>query len=150
MNTITVRITLVLSVFFILTAGNVKSNIVDVDKKGLINGRISSFGNSAPIEFVNVDLYDLNDSTLVAGTLTDTEGQFTISMLGAGKYYIEISQNNFEKKLIRPVIIDEYITKVNLGEIMLDRMPRKSHKFNSRTAKSEYKSEQQIVFAGKK
>ncbi len=150
MKTITIRITLVLSVFFILIAGSAKSKVIDVDKKGLINGRVSEFESNAPIEFVNVDLFDLKDSTLVVGTLTDTEGRFTISMLDSGKYYVEIRQNNFEKKLIQPVIIDEYITKINLGEIMLNRMPRKSPKLFSRTVKSGNSGEQQIVFATKK
>jgi hypothetical protein len=150
MKTITIRITLILSVFFILIAGSVNSKIIDVDKKGLINGRISDFVSNAPVEFVNVDLFDLNDSTLVVGTLTNTEGRFTISMLDSGKYYVEISQNNFEKKRIQPVIIDENITKINLGEIMLNRMPRKSPKLFSRTAKSGYNGGQQIVFATKK
>ncbi|HPE77501.1 MAG TPA: carboxypeptidase-like regulatory domain-containing protein [Draconibacterium sp.] len=150
MKTITIRITLVLSVFFILIAGLVKANIIDVDKKGLINGRISDSESNAPVEFVNVDLYDLKDSTLVAGTLTDTEGRFTISMLGSGKYYVEISENNFEKKLIQQVIIDDNISRLNLGEITLNRIQRKSPKLFSRTVKSVNTGEQQIVLATKK
>ncbi len=150
MKTITIRIKLILSVFFILIAGSVKSEIIDVDKKGLISGRISDFESNAPIEFVNVDLFNLNDSTLVVGTLTDTEGRFTISMLDSGKYYVEISQNNFEKKLIQPIIIDDNITKIDLGEIALNRIYRKSPKLFSRMAKSGNEAEQQIVFATKK
>ncbi len=141
---------LVLSVLFMLIAGSAKSNAIDVDKKGLINGRISDFENNSPLEFVNVDLFDLKDSTLVVGTLTDMEGQFTISMLDSGRYFIQISQNNFEKKLVRPVIIDKDFTKINLGEIMLNRIPRKSPKLFVRTAKSGYPTDQQIVFATKK
>jgi len=137
---------LILPVLIILTFGTSKSMIIEVDKKGLITGRVSNFTSNLPIEFVAVDVYNAQDSTLVVGTLTDTEGQFTVSMLDSGKYYVEINQHNFEKNLIYPVIIGENTEKVNLGEIMLFPMPCKQAKFFSRkTVRNVHGEPQKIL-----
>jgi len=150
MKTIRFRTMLICSVFFMLIAGTSKSMIIDVDKKGLITGRVSDFTSNQPIEFVTVDLYSANDSMLVVGTLTDLDGQFTIAMLDSGNYYVEINPHNFGKKLIQSVIINESVPKVNLGEILLFLVPRKSSKLFSRAGKSVNTTEPQIIFAKKK
>lgn len=149
MKTTTIRNTLILSVLFILIAGSAYSMIIDVDKKGIITGRISDFTTNEPIEFISVDLYEMKDSTLLVGTLTDLEGQFSISMLDSGTYYLEISQQNFEKKVIQTLIINENNSKINLGEIMIYRTQRKSTLLFSKREKSEKKIEPQIIFAKK-
>ena len=138
------------SVFFILIAGTSKSMIIDVDKTGLIIGRISDFTSNQPIEFITVDLYSANDSMLVAGTLTDIDGQFTIAMLDSGNYYIEINPRGFGKKLIQSIIINDSVSKVTLGEILLFPVPRKSSKLFSRAGKQANKVETQIILAEKK
>ena len=90
------------------------------------------------------------DSILVVGTLTDLEGRFTISMLDSGNYYVEISERNFGKKQIYPLVITENIPKINMGEILLLRLPRKSPKLFSRKAKTESKTNQQVILAHEK
>ena len=150
MKTTTFKTMLVWSVFLILIAGSAKSTTIDVDKKGIITGRISDFTTNKPIEFITVDLYDTKDSALIAGTLTDLEGQFSILMLDTGSYYLEINQQNFQKKVIHPLIIDENNSKVNLGEILLYQIPRKSTVLYSRRKKSEKRIASQLILAEKK
>jgi len=149
MKTTTIRTMLIWSAFLILIAGSTKSMTIDVDKKGIITGRISNFTTNEPIEFVSVDLYAAKDSMMVVGTITDFEGQFTITMLDSGNYYVEITLHDYENKLIQPVIIDKNIWKVNLGEILISSVPHKSSKLFSRAGKSIKSSETQIIFAGK-
>lgn len=141
---------LIWSVLLIFLAGSAYSMIIDVDKKGIITGRIGDFTTNDPIEFAMVDLFTVQDSILVVGTLTDLEGRFTISMLDSGNYYVEISERNFGKKQIYPLVISENISKINMGEILLLRLPRKSPKLFSRMAKTESKTNQQVILAQEK
>jgi 5-hydroxyisourate hydrolase-like protein (transthyretin family) len=132
MKTIKVRTVLVWFALLMLTAGTSKSMIIDVDKKGIITGHVSDFATNQPIGFVSVDVYSAADSAFIVGTLTDNEGQFTISMLDSGKYYVEINERNFEKRNIQSVVISEKTAKVNLGEVSLVSTPRKPSKQFSR------------------
>lgn len=64
-----------------------------------------------PLEFVNVTLMALNDSTLIDGTVTDMTGKFTV--LGNGiPVFMRISAMGFEDKTINNPTLD-------LGDIIL-------------------------------
>lgn len=64
-----------------------------------------------PLEFVNVTLMTLNDSTLIDGTVTDMTGRFAV--LGNGTHvFLRITAMGFEDKTIRNPTLD-------LGEIIL-------------------------------
>ncbi len=52
-----------------------------------------------PLEFVNVTLQSLNDSTLIDGTVTDTEGKFTV-MGDSSPVFLKISAMGFEEMII--------------------------------------------------
>lgn len=64
-----------------------------------------------PLEFVNVTLQSLNDSTLIDGTVTDTEGKFTVKG-DSSPVFMKISAMGFEE-----MIIDN--PGYNLGDIFL-------------------------------
>ncbi len=60
-----------------------------------ITGKVTDKDNQ-PIEFANVALYSLSDSTLVTGTITNKEGEFTISPNGTKKAFLQISFMGYE------------------------------------------------------
>lgn len=64
-----------------------------------------------PLEFVNVTLQSLNDSTLIDGTVTDAEGEFTVKG-DSSPVFLKISAMGFEE-----MIIDN--PGYNLGDIFL-------------------------------
>jgi hypothetical protein len=49
-------------------------------------------GAGEPLSFANAVLYDASDSTFVAGTTTDLDGQFVLAVSAAGSYYLLGSQ----------------------------------------------------------
>ncbi|MDP3433407.1 MAG: carboxypeptidase-like regulatory domain-containing protein [Bacteroidota bacterium] len=150
MKTIKVRTVLVWLTLLMLTAGSSKSMIIGVHKKGIITGLVSNFETNQPFAFVSVEVYSATDSALVIGTLTDQEGQFTISMLDSGKYYVEINERNFKKRNIQPVVISESTAKVNLGEISLVSVPRKHSKQFSGKILPADSGEPQLIYAKNK
>ena len=98
---------------------------VGTSQKGRIIGCICDSATHQPLKMVSVAVYSAGNSILVVGTLTDREGHFSLSMLGPGEYFVEINNPDFEVKQIRQLVISEYSVKVNLGQILLVRLPQR-------------------------
>lgn len=86
--------------------------------------------NNEPIEFVNVALYSLPDSILIAGTVTGSNGEFTLNS-DDGKAFLQISFMGYETQtipfaseqtvILRPenTELGELVVKGNLPKIRL-------------------------------
>src|SRR5215213_8195861 len=70
-----------------------------------------------PIENVNVLLLKALDSSLVKGTITNTEGKFDIQAL-PGNYLLSLSKIGYKIFYSKPFIIEEAIT-LDIGNITL-------------------------------
>lgn len=68
--------------------------------------------SGAPLEFANVTLQSLNDSTLIGGTVTDADGRFALSATTDGHVFLKMSAMGFEDTVITN---PDY----NVGDIML-------------------------------
>ncbi|HIZ86479.1 MAG TPA: carboxypeptidase-like regulatory domain-containing protein, partial [Candidatus Coprenecus stercoravium] len=55
-----------------------------------ISGKVIDSGTSLPLEFVTVALI-VSDSTYINGTVTDSEGHFSVNCPGNGQYRIALS-----------------------------------------------------------
>lgn len=64
-----------------------------------------------PLEFVNVTLQNLNDSTLIDGAVTDAEGKFSVRGYG-NSVFLRVSAMGFEDRIINN-------PTPNLGDISL-------------------------------
>ena len=64
-----------------------------------ITGKVTDTENQ-PIEFANVALYSLPDSTLVTGTVTNTEGEFSLTPNGAKNAFLKISFIGYETQIV--------------------------------------------------
>ncbi len=64
-----------------------------------------------PLEFVNVTLQNLNDSTLIDGAVTDAEGKFSVRGDG-NSLFLKVSAMGFEDRIIDNL-------DANLGDIFL-------------------------------
>ncbi len=77
------------------------------------------FGN--PLEFVNVTLMALNDSTLIDGTVTDTTGKFTVRANGAPAY-LRITAMGFEDIIISNPAPDSGVIILSPASYMLGEL----------------------------
>ena len=57
--------------------------------------------DSNPIEFANVALYSIPDSTLLAGTITNSEGQFALTSDNAINAILKVSFIGYETKVVQ-------------------------------------------------
>lgn len=92
---------------------------IEIGGTGRISGMIKNAESGIPVKYAAVTLYSATDSSMVAGTITNNEGRFVVSMLAAGSYFIEISEPGYEKKQITGLDIKLVLPKIDAGEIHL-------------------------------
>ncbi|TKG91966.1 TonB-dependent receptor [Puteibacter caeruleilacunae] len=88
-------------------------------KDGKITGIIMDKDLNHPVEYANIALYSLRDSSLVTGTVTTPEGKFTLNNLRPGRYYISVKFIGYETQQIKQVMVTPKNKLVDLGEIEL-------------------------------
>jgi 5-hydroxyisourate hydrolase-like protein (transthyretin family) len=79
-----------------------------------ISGTIIDSSSGSPLEYVSVAVYKASDSTLVTGTISDTEGKFKVGNINDGDYYVTPSFIGFEKKQTSKVSISDKKKKLTL------------------------------------
>jgi len=89
------------------------------DGKGIIKGLVVEEGSETPMEFANIAIYNIQDSTLVTGGITNENGEFEIDNIVYGQYYLEANFIGFDKKNVTRIILDSDNKTRNLGEIEL-------------------------------
>lgn len=105
--------------FIIIGSAVAKATKINVSGEGKISGNICSAKSNLPLRDVAITLFSATDSSMIAGTISDNSGKFYFSMLGSGKYFLEFSENGFEKHKINQLKIQDDNLKINLGEIKL-------------------------------
>ena len=93
-----------------------------------LTGKVVDTQNQ-PIEFANIALYLLPDSTLVTGTVTNTEGEFSLTPNGAKNAFLKISFIGYETQIVSAIsgqtvvlkddskMLEEVVAKGNLPRI---------------------------------
>ncbi len=84
------------------------------DSKGVIKGMVKEKGNDMPVEYANVILYNKADSSLVAGTITDAEGNYLLEKVPEGDYYMVYDFIGYKEATRANIHVD------NKKETMLD------------------------------
>lgn len=85
-----------------------------------ISGRIVEKGNSQPIAFANVALFQQKDSSLVSGTVTDEQGKYLFADARANNYYIQISCIGYETFIVSDIIANKTTKNLNLGDSQIE------------------------------
>lgn len=98
-----------------------------------ITGNVIDASSLAPMEFANIVLFSSTDSSQVNGTVTNSNGVFSLTGIKPGKYFIRISFIGFEDQFINNVTIQRS-SQIDLGKILLSG---KSFKVNDVVVSSQ-------------
>lgn len=79
------------------------------------SGQLLDESTTEPLEFATVSVFNPVDSTLVKGTITDTEGKFKL-FVRPGTYYAELQFITYQKRTIENIVIERG-SPVDLGTI---------------------------------
>jgi len=88
-------------------------------RAGNISGKVHDASSRAPLEYANVVLYSAKDSALVTGAVTSPDGNFQLSEIAAGAYYLVISFMGYESERINDINIMPPKLEHRLGTISL-------------------------------
>lgn len=89
---------------------------------GGVVGRVFDSDLAAPVEYANVVLYSLPESTQVNGTVTDESGAFRLDGVKPGRYYVEVSFIGYRDRVMKEVEVAAGAA-FDLGRIDLEQKP---------------------------
>jgi len=88
---------------------------MDGPAEGFISGTITEQGSGIPLEYSTIAIYSASDSSLVGGTVSDREGNFSISKVPLGHYYIEMNYIGYDKAIVGEVLLSPVNRSMDLG-----------------------------------
>ena len=94
------------------------TNINGSNLKKTLTGKIKDAESANNIEYASVALYNQNDSTLITGAISNSDGIFVIENISAGNYFVRISCLGYQEQRLN-VSVEETQKTVNIGEISL-------------------------------
>lgn len=83
-----------------------------------VRGTVNDEKNKS-LEFANVLLFNLSDSTLQKGALSDAKGKFILENIPDGAYYLEVNLLGFTPQFIAEIKVDETQKELELPTISL-------------------------------
>lgn len=87
---------------------------------GVLRGKLIDSYSSRPIEYGNVVLFRLQDSTMQNGTISDPNGEFVIEKIPVGRYYAVVQFIGFEPTTIPNLFFNPRTPEIDLGEVKLN------------------------------
>lgn len=84
---------------------------------GTVKGTLIDGNTKTPVEYGNIVLFSLRDSSMTTGTVSTESGEFLIDKLMPGVYYASISFIGYEKVFIDTLLIFPQKPLVDLGVV---------------------------------
>lgn len=87
--------------------------------KGIIKGNIVDAETKKGVEYANVVLYSLKDSSIIAGTVCNENGVFEMKDVKAGRYYLIADFIGFHKTTVNNIKLNTEIPLVTLNNLSI-------------------------------
>lgn len=100
--------------------GGQMSNGENVPKVGIIKGIVMDASDNKPIEYANIVLFRMKDSTMVTGTITNGKGEFRMVEVPYGKFYLVANFIGYYKKNVSDIRIMPQQTEQTVDIIKLN------------------------------
>lgn len=90
--------------------------------EGIIIGKLTDSFTNLPIEYASISLYNVSDSILVDGTITNEHGEFSIDDIEIGKYFLKVQYVGYETTHFSDIELENK-TKTDLGTLSISAKP---------------------------
>ncbi len=90
-------------------------------QKYIITGIVSDAKKNTPLEYANVVIKNLNDSSAINGTYSGKSGDFILPNVSEGTYVVKVSYVGYEAKEIPNIIVNGASPKVDVGSVKLEQ-----------------------------
>jgi len=114
---------------------------------GHIKGTVHEAEKDIPVEYANVIVFSLPDSSMITGGITGTDGGFVLKDIPYGNYYVTADFIGYKKKIIENVNISPNNKHVNLGIIPLSMtaFQLKGAEITAEKMAVEYKLDRKVI-----
>ncbi|MDD5765560.1 MAG: outer membrane beta-barrel family protein [Candidatus Marinimicrobia bacterium] len=114
---------------------------------GKLTGIVVDDRTEKPIEYAATTILNVQDSSIVTGTITDQNGVFIIEKIPLGQYIVKISFIGYKSRTIGEVVISPKKTEVNLGTIRIQStvLDMKSVTVTGTMKQIEYNLDKKII-----
>ncbi len=89
------------------------------EKDGIVKGKVYDGKAKGPVEYATIAIYNASDNSVITGTISDEKGNFKISGLSKGNFYVIVSFLGFENKRYDNIVVDGGRNMIDLGTITL-------------------------------
>ncbi|HUX60627.1 MAG TPA: outer membrane beta-barrel family protein [Ignavibacteriaceae bacterium] len=86
---------------------------------GFIKGKVIDSSTKKVIDFANVSLFSAKDSSVINGTVSNGKGEFIITNVRPGKYYVKISFVGYKSTVITNINITSKSQAAELGLVSI-------------------------------
>ncbi len=124
-----------------------RGNVDFSQTNGIIKGKVIDNQTKNPVEYANISLFSYRDSSLKAGTITNSDGVFTLDNLHYGRYYLKVDFIGYKSKLISGIKVTPKSPTVFLGNIDYEPSIHRLDEVTVSDSKSlvEYKLDKKVV-----
>ncbi len=115
--------------------------------EGIVIGKVKDAISGVPMEYANVVLFSLRDSTMAAGTVSDADGTFRMEKVPFGRFYLVANFIGYNKLQVEDIMINPRNKAVDIGEIQLQPSAKnlESVEITAEREHFEYKIDKKVV-----
>ncbi len=93
----------------------------DTFNKGIIKGTIVDSTDGSPLNYANILLYRVKDSSYINGISSGITGEFILTDVTEGEYYLKVSYIGYENKFVNNIKVEQSKVSFDAGMIKLSR-----------------------------
>ncbi len=113
------RILAILTILFLSYLGRGEVYAQPGKATYLVKGKVIESGSKNNLQYVNVAIFSIKDSTLVTGSITDENGEFEIVLKRPGKFYLTVDFVGYEKIMNSEIVLSPDNEEYDAGIIVL-------------------------------
>ncbi|MFO7524981.1 MAG: TonB-dependent receptor, partial [Ignavibacteriaceae bacterium] len=110
-----------LLIIFLSSYSVLNAQASDLFKDGIIKGIIVDSEQNSPLPFANITMHNQKDSSYVGGTAAGTNGEFILTNVVEGNYYLKISFMGYSNKFLPDLNISKEDYEYDVGTILLTK-----------------------------
>ena len=88
----------------------------------IISGVVLDSATTVALPFANITLHSKSDSSFITGVSSDVQGEFELSNISDGEYYLKISFVGYNTKFVPNLNLSSRTQKIELGKISLSKI----------------------------
>ncbi len=114
---------------------------------GIIKGMVTDQNGTQPVEYANIVIFKVKDSSMVSGSVTDSKGKFTIDKVPFGRYYAMTTFMGYSTKKISDIIVNPKSLEFNMGTIKLEPISTRLNEvtISGEKKETEYTLDKKVV-----